>query len=256
MKSMLATSSLITKLSLFALCTGCSSYAVPGRGADMSLLGMEQTDRSVQAVLDRRPLASLPTSIAIARVERPGYRSETAESFGRGHYSVVTTRDIEAPEQIARLEHLPMVRGLAPIGRVLLPYDLNSDRELRQAAAELHADMLLIYTLDTTFAVDDKALPLTVITLGLSPNQQARVVCTASAVLMDTRNGYVYGIAEATARQNQLADAWTSDNAVDETRCRTESEAFVKLVDELQKTWTGVVRTMQTPPAENHASAE
>ena len=73
------------------------------------------------------------------------------------------------PEQIARLERLPMVRGLAPIGRVLLPFDLNSDRELRQAAAELHADMLLIYTLDTTFVVDDKALPLTVITLGLSP---------------------------------------------------------------------------------------
>jgi hypothetical protein len=247
---------LVATLSLATVDTGCSSYAVPGRGAEMSLLGMEQTDHAVQAALDKRPLASLPTSIAPVRVEQSGYRSETTESYGRGNYSVVTTRDIEAPEQIARLEHLPMVRGLAPIGRMLLPYDLNSDRELRQAAAELHADMLLIYTLDTTFVVDDKAVPLTVITLGLSPNQQARVVCTASAVLMDTRNGYVYGIAEAAAKQSQLADAWTSGNAVDETRRRTEGEAFGKLVGELQKTWTGVMRTMQSPPVEDHAAAE
>jgi hypothetical protein len=45
-----------------------------------------------------------------------------------------------------------MLRGLAPLNRLVLPQQLQSDRELRVGAAKLHADMLLIYTLDTTFA--------------------------------------------------------------------------------------------------------
>src|SRR5258706_577198 len=82
------------------------------------------------------------------------------------------------------------------------------------------ADMLLVYAVDTTFRGQDNAAPLSVITLGLSPNQQAQVVCTASAVLMDTRNGYIYGVAEATDRGTQLTSAWTSGSAVDQARTR------------------------------------
>lgn len=121
--------------------------------------------------------------------------------------------------------------------------------ELRKAAALLHADMLLIYTLDTTFSVEDKAAPLTFVTLGLSPNQQARLLCTASAVLMDTRNGYIYGVSEATERQSQLTNAWTSTTAVDEARRRTESAAFEKLVGQMEQTWTGVVKSIGSTAA-------
>jgi hypothetical protein len=244
--------SLIGTICLISTCAGCASYVAPGRGADLTNLGVSReqlTDGYIRTVLDKRPLATLPASIAVARVQDIGYKSATAEGWGHGNYTVVTTRDIEKPEEMERLQKLPMIRGIAPINRMLLSADLMSDRELRQAAAELHADMLLIYTLDTTFNVEDNALPVSIITLGLSPNQQARVVCTASAVLMDTRNGYIYGLAEATARQSQLADAWTSEAAVDDTRRRTESEAFTKLVDEMTKTWTGVVQQMQTPTA-------
>jgi hypothetical protein len=101
--------------------------------------------------------------------------------------------------------------------------------------------VVLVYTLDTTFQVQDVAAPLTVITLGLSPNQVAHVSCTASAVLMDTRNGYVYGVAEETEQQNQLASSWTSDAAVDQTRKRVEAKAFDKLVTSLEATWREIV---------------
>ena len=109
------------------------------------------------------------------------------------------------------------------------------------AAAQLQAEMLLIYTLDTQFKTEDKAAPLSVITLGLSPNQQVRVTSTASAVLMDTRNGYIYGLAEATDQQNQMSNAWQNQVAIDETRRATETAAFGKLVGELEKTWQGVL---------------
>jgi hypothetical protein len=231
------------------LLTGCAHYATPGAAADMRVFGLSkemQTDASVANTLAKRPLAKLPTAIAIVRVQASGYQSETAQGLGHGAYSIITQRDIDNMDvNIDELQHkMPMVTGLVPINRLLLSEDLRSDLELRQAAAALHADMLLIYTLDTTFHVEDVAAPLSVITLGLSPNQVAHVSSTASAVLIDTRNGYVYGIAEATETQNQLASGWTSEAAVDQTRRRVESKAFGKLADNLQLTWTDVVSNL------------
>lgn len=226
--------------------TGCAaSYAVPGPAAKLEAFGagarVNATDSPIRDALAKKPLASFPTGIAVARVQGTPYCSNTVQTWGRGRYCVVTTRDIEKDEHVERLRKMQMVEGIAPMNRLLLPVDLNSDLELRQAAAHLHADMLLIYTIDTNFTVDDKAAPLTVISLGLSPNQIARVNCTASALLMDTRNGYIYGVAEASDRSSQLANAWTSEQAVDDARRRVESRAFEKLVAELEKTWSGVV---------------
>jgi hypothetical protein len=231
---------------------GCASYAVPGGRADFKTMGISQeqrdvdTDGSIRQALTKKPLAQFPTGIAVARVQASGYSSPTARGWGHGNYSVVTTRDIEKPEQIKRLAKLPMIEGVAPMSRILLPESLQSDCELRQAAAQLHADMLLIYTIDTQFTEEDKLKPMSVITLGLSPNRQVRLVSTASAVLMDTRNGYVYGVAEATSQESRLTNGWQSGVAVDETRRATESAAFEKLVGEFETTWRGVVQRYST----------
>jgi hypothetical protein len=230
---------------LLVTAAGCASYSAPGPGANLALVtGVERdslTDPNVQVAMDRKPLAEFPAGIAVVRVQAPHYRSHTAGSFGTGAFSVVTTRDVERDEQVERLAKLPQVSGIAPIGRLLLPPTLQSDKDLRRAAAQLNADMLLVYTLDTSFYVRDMAKPLSVISLGLSPNKQARVVTTASAVLMDTRNGYIYGMAEATERNERLASGWTSEDAIDAARLKTESQAFEKLVGALEKTWTDVV---------------
>src|SRR5207253_2464668 len=77
------------------------------------------------------------------------------------------------------------VRGIAPIGRLLLPAQLKSDQELRAAAAQLQCDMLLVYTLDTSFHDRDALKPLTVVTLGLSPTNATNATTTASAVPTD-----------------------------------------------------------------------
>jgi hypothetical protein len=227
---------------------GCAAYTAPGRGADLAAVGAPRaaelgpgTDASIRQSFDKRPLATFPASVAVARVQTPGYRSYTADSFGKGRFSIVTTRDIEKPEQIERLSRLPRLSGIAPLNRLLISGPLDSNLPLRQAAADLHAQMLLIYTLDTKFTTEDKALPFSVISLGLSPNEQVRVTTTASAVLMDTRNGYVYGLAEGTEQQHRLTNAWQNATAIDETRRATETAAFGKLVTELERTWRDVV---------------
>ena len=231
------------------LLTGCSVYAAaPPPGADFKAVGLTpaqrdaMTDDSISTALAKKPLAVFPTAVAVARIEGSGYRTDTAEGYGTGKYSVVFVRDVEKPAQFQRLSRLPMINGLAPLNPMLLPRDLQSERDLRVAAAQLHADLLLVYTLDTKFVDTDMAGILTVVTLGASPNQHISVVTTASAVIVDTRNGYLYGTAEATEKRDGLSNAWFSEAAVDGSRRDTETAAFEKLVGELEGTWTAVVK--------------
>ena len=162
------------------LTAGCSvSYRTPGGGMDFAILA----EADVEEIFSRQPMAKYPARVAVVRVQAPHYRSKTTRGYGTGRFSVVTVRDIETEAQFERIESLPGVAGLAPLSRLLLGAHLESDRPLRRAAASLHADMLLIYTLDTNFFVSDALKPVTVLTLGLSPNQQVRVTTTASAML-------------------------------------------------------------------------
>jgi hypothetical protein len=239
---------LFIPIATLAMMSGCVEYHAPGGPADLRALGVtpeEQragTQADIGANFDKRPLASFPANIAVARLQAPGYTSSTAQGWGQGAYSIVLTRDIEPDDAVKRLAKLPQVRGIAPVGRMLLPTRLNSDKELREAASKLQADMLLIYTLDTSFHDREKAAPISVITLGLSPTKATNVVTTASAVLMDTRNGYIYGVAEASAKRSGTASAWTTESAIDADRQETEREAFRKLVGEVETMWTGVAR--------------
>lgn len=63
-----------------------------------------------------------------------------------------------------------MVDGVSPLNRLLLPQHLNSDRSLRQSAARLHADVLLVYTFDTDIYVGDGTSPTDFMTLGFLPH--------------------------------------------------------------------------------------
>ncbi len=67
--------------------------------------------------------------------------------------------------------------------------------------------MLLVYTFDTQYKTDDYALPLKVVTLGLFPTDTVDVSTTVSAVLLDVRNGFVYGSVETSAKKAGLGNA-------------------------------------------------
>ncbi len=233
---------------------GCASYLTPGAAADFRAMGIteeavrESTDFSIARRLERRPLASFPTALAVVRVQDRGYRSYTSRGYGSGAYTVVPSRDVETEDQFERIAGLPMVRGLAPLNRLVLPDYFQSEEQLREGAAAVQADMLLIYTFDTTFWVENKLAPLGLLTLGLFPDDLARISSTVSAVLMDTRNGYVYALMEATAKKEKLANGWTKRSTVDAGRRQAETEAFEKLVREFESTWPRLL-TEYGPPS-------
>lgn len=235
---------------------GCNvSYTTPGAAADMRTFGVtpadqrdKLTDGQIKKELDRKPLATFPANICVARVQGNRYSNYTRHrGYGTGAYSVVTTRDIETEAHFDKIADLPMVAGLATVNRMLLPRELKSDMELRQAAAKLHTQILLIYTLDTEFYDENNATPVDVITFGLGNHKKVRITSTASAVLLDVRNGYVYGIAEATASHEQSTSSWNNKKKTDDSRRNAETEAFDQLVNELTRTWKGVVNNYAVP---------
>ena len=219
-----------------AALAGCSSYAVPGGPADISMWA----DARVADALMTQPAANFPVNLAVVRVQESGYRHYGYSAYGHGAFSVATGTDIESPENLQRLARLPGITAAVWMNTLLLPAELRGESDLRRAAARLHAPILAIYTLDTDFYQQETLAPLTVVTLGLAPNQTMHVQTVASALILDTQTGYVYGTAEGRASRKQLASHWTSEEAVDQSRAKTEAEAFAQLMDEFEKVWKAV----------------
>ncbi len=234
-----------------ALLGGCATYQVPGGPADFNALGItdEQqkgmTEDTITRELAKRPAASFPANIAFVRVQDRGYRSYGTYGHDIGSYSIVGVRETEKDTDLIEFATLPMIGNVIPLNRLVIG-TIESEEDLRKAAARVHADMLLLYTFDTRFGVESTVPALGVITLGLFPNDEARVTSTASAALLDTRTGYIYMLAEATADTRQTANAWTSQDAVEQSRRRAESDAFKQLTDQLKSGWKDVAERFAT----------
>lgn len=231
----------ISSLLLLFLITGCATtYTTPGAGVNVG--GLADADEDIAEIMSREPASPFPARIALARVQATGYYTSSNSCYGRGQYCMVTARDVEGESDFEALAGLPMVAGVAPLNRILVPETLGSIRELRVAAAKLKTDILLIYTFDTRFNVDSTDIgPLQLVSLGFFRNKKAHVTTTASTALLDVRTGFTYGVAEATATAQQSASVWSSEEAIDKARIQTETESFQSLTQEIQKLWKSVV---------------
>ena len=244
---------MIRKLVILLLCTsgaGCATYVTPSGGMSMAGISGSQeelatmTDQDLRAFYEREPVSPFPTNIAIVRVQDSGYVSHSYHGYGTGRYSIITTRSIEGEDAYETLTRLPMVEGVAPIGRILLPPNASTIKDLRMPAAKLRADMLLIYSVDTAFSVDGKSFgPMSVISLGFLRNKKAHVTATVAGVLVDVRTGFVYGTTEASAYEEQSASIWSTQLAIDTSRLKAEKRAFESFVGEFEGLWKGVVET-------------
>lgn len=231
----------------FAL-SGCSeTYKTPGAGANMARL-FESADEEIQDIVKRTPESPLPANIVVMRLQDAYYHSYSmhGQNIRKGPYTIITTRDIEEQQDFDRIRNLPQVAQIGHINRLLLPDNITSEKDLRIAAAKLHADMLYIYTVDTKYWTDDQSRPLSVITVGLAPTVNLHMISTVSGVLYDVRTGYVYGAVEATEKQDQVTSWWSNQDDVDRARLVVERKSFVKMIDELEKLWTSVVAERST----------
>lgn len=233
MRSLLLAGSVL----LLAFVSGCAHYKTPGAGVSIPAI----TDADVADILARKPAAQFPVHMVVARVQASGYVSRSAYSYGSGQFSVLTTRDIETDDDFALLAAMPGVAAVGPINRLLVPLDLRSTRDLRQAAAQLRGDIILIYTIDTRFHSENQLVgPLTLVTLGVFASEKSHIVTTCAAALIDVRTGFVYGVAEGTAIDTRRSSPWTTENAIEKARLKTERDAFSSALKEVAKTWSSI----------------
>ena len=222
--------------------SGCATYLPPGARADLQAFA----PADMQEALAARPTNPFPTSVAVVRVQAPGYTNyllgRSGGSHGNGRYSVVLSREVGEERQLENVTGLPGLAGIVSLNRLLLPQRLEDDRPIRAAAARLNAGLVFVYTFDTQFIDEQKAKPLSVITLGLSPTRKITAVTAASALLMDTRTGYIYAAFETIERQTALSSSWSSENTADENRRATEGRAFEKLMGELRSAWPKIAQ--------------
>ena len=220
-----------------ALAACSTPYIPPGPKADLRGFAPGGIDESLAA----KPAARFPAGVAVVRVQAPSYTNYRLQqgggTVGSGQYAIVLAREAGEDAQLDRIARLPGVAGVTGLNRMLLPTRLEGDRPVREAAARLQADLVFLYTFDTSFADTDAAKPLSVITLGLSPTRHIRVSTTVSALLLDTRTGYVYATSEATKASEMHATSWGSSDAADDARRDNEREAFAQMIDDFCKSW-------------------
>lgn len=192
-----------------------------------------------------KPAAGFPAGIVAVRVQAPRYRNYYTDReggvYGQGRYSIITVKEVEEDADIQRIARLPQVGGLITLSTLLLPAQLESDREIREAAARLKADMVLLYTFDTSFHDNDASVALNVISLGLSPTRKVFVRVAASALLLDTRTGFIYAALEANEKRQVISNAWESRESADRARRDAEKAAFKALVTEFETNWPQIV---------------
>lgn len=216
---------------------GCASYVTPGPRAELDQLAPV----ALQAEFARKPTNPFPAGIVTVRLQGSDYSNyhfrKMGGVYGSGKYSVILTREVETDEDVQRIAELPEVRDVIALNRMLLPERVNSYDDLRPGAAKLKADLILVYTFDTRFYDENDSKPLTVVSLGLLPTRVTKATTTASALLMDTRTGFLYGAFEATAQEDLRSSSWGTAEAADKTRLATEKKAFQSLVEEIVSAW-------------------
>jgi hypothetical protein len=184
-----------------------------------------------------KPAIKFPANLALVRIQETGYRSESCQGTGAGAYSVVTTRELETESDIETITNLQGIDNVVTLNRLLLPKSLSSDIEVREAAAKLHTEAVLVYTIATEFRDNDVIPPLTTLSLGLAPNKHYHISSTASAILMDTKTGYIYGALEESNLRSGLTTAWGGRDAIEAGRRKAERAAFDKMLASFQPFW-------------------
>ena len=154
--------SLISVAAAALLLCSCETYNTPDAGAGPGKAHLAAfTDAHAKTAYTARPAITFPANIAVVRVQ-------DASADG---YTVATTRELETARDYDTISKLPGIAGVVSLNRLLLADSSSSPADLREAAAKLHADAILIYTVASDTQSNDVAPPLTFVTLGLVPNQ-------------------------------------------------------------------------------------
>ena len=125
-------------------------------------------------------------------------------------------------------------------------------RKIRLAAARQHVDAVIIYESDGT--ADSTSNPLsiadwTLIGLFIVPGQDVEAHGVAQAMLIDVRNGYPYGTAQAEAKDSSITVRVATEDTEQNLAESARASAVRNLVPEVEK----MMRNLRMELAEKRA---
>jgi hypothetical protein len=227
------TATLPFALAVVSLFSGCASY-VNSPKARAAVAGKRQafSHALISRAYNAKPTMRFPAVVAVAP---------------QGEESLRHLRALDALGKLETLKVLPDVKGLPMVSGLLSNQADHadsanvSDLRLREAAARMHADAVLLISVETNATDGEVFAPLTTATLGLFPNNRYEIISTGLAALVDTRTGYVYGTLEQSAAKSGVVMVAGSDSALDRRKQQAQRQAVEKLLREFPAFWRGVV---------------
>ena len=193
-------------------------------------------DLEVRDIAAIEPNINFPARIGIARIEQgrlitvPADEgenwSEMAKSLGPNYGELIPVSPL-----IASMVNPNTTSN--EIGQVV--------NHIRRGAARQHLDYILIYEVTDLNHNDGNALQiadLSVLGLFILPSRNVEVKSTASAMLIDVRNGYPYGSASAFADEKSLSTVMSKRGKTRELSDKARIVSVQKLTDSVAEILT------------------
>jgi hypothetical protein len=231
---------------------GCASYrSVVKPVPKLSVLSPELenlTDVAIETYLkaDVRPV--FPSVLAVAKVRLPD-----ASYYGPGDGGGTSLEILRGSEADGWKQ---MTGPLAGGGQTLLeqvqlvsPLIVNKPmtlKSLRDAAALLHAPLLLVYLQDDNYSegYNDAAMAYwTIVGLFVVPGNTVGHYSTCQGVLVDTRSGFILATAEGEARREENVLPGAVEIARDRVQRQAQTEAVAALQKNVRETLAGLARS-------------
>lgn len=225
-----------------AFLAGCStdtgSYLSPNSGSESLIKQALIDDPSVATELARKPAATFPAHILVARTSGgDGY--SYAGTYYHGGLILQDTPESERVQQV--LEAQPGVASVVPVNKFLLG-DGRADTmvALRRAAAKVQADLVFLYAESRGRRVVDQLPIVSFLTLGLAPLQKIDAEASVSGVLVDVRTGFIYGVINASAFDDGRNIGWFSRAHSKSMEEDMSAAAIAKFIERIPGFWKGV----------------
>lgn len=244
----------IVGLSVAAISGGCTTYqGVVKPVGNLKALSPELasfSDQKIEAHLSANARPPFPCTLAVARLTHPGsrYGHRSTEAY---RLEAVTADEADAWRKIAHKSAggndrlVSQVQFISPLLGGPTP-DLKA---LRDAAAMLHAPLLLVYAQshDQQSGYNDAAMAYwTIVGLFFVPGNSVGCYSACQALLVDTRTGLIYATAEGESKREEHVLAGAANIAERRTEQQARADAVKKLQSEVERALFGTWITAAT----------
>lgn len=254
----------LTRFSALALITGasfltgCATYrGVIRPEPKLSILSPDLADLSEQRMrtyLQAKVKPIFPTTLAIAKVRIPYYDNGAEYQYGQRHPDIMVLENIQGDEALGwqKLTDMKLANKQRVVQQVqflspMLVDGLPTLKKLRDAAAVVHAPMLLVYIQqdDIGEGYNDAALAYwTLLGMLFVPGNTVGSFSTCQAIILDTQTGYILATAQSDDMREEKVMIYSTDSA----KLRLRNVAKFQSIERIQINCRTAINQMAVSP--------